>query len=89
MKKTIRIKEWFLRKAQDTATRYNCFIDVTDNSRDLETNAITADADGYVEVIAEEELKESEKAVQVRLATGSVLGSANGWKCWIPKSVIA
>ena len=76
MRKSIKIKEWFYDKQQATAGRYNCYID----KRDLE--------EGYVEVSAEQ-LKESEKAIQVRLETGSVVGSFKGWTCWIPKSVIA
>ena len=76
MRKSIKIKEWFYDKQQATAGRYNCYIDKRDSE------------EGYVEVSAEQ-LKESEKAIQVRLETGSVVGSFKGWTCWIPKSVIA
>lgn len=76
MRKSIKIKEWFYDKQQETAGRYNCYIDKKDSE------------EGYVEVVAEQ-LKETEKAIQVKLDTGLVLGSYKGWTCWIPKSVIA
>lgn len=82
----LKVKEWFIDKMEIIAREYNCFIDVTDNSR--VDGAITADENGCVEVIVEEKLNESEKAILVRLATGSIVGSVKGWKCWIPKSVI-
>lgn len=75
--KEMLIKEWFFNKQEDIARTYNCFIDKKD------------DTDGYVKVLVEEQIKESEKAVQVKLATGSIVGSYKGWTCWIPKSVIA
>lgn len=50
---------------------------------------LTADKDGYVEVIVREVLNETEKAIQVILDSGSVVGNVKGWKTWIPKSVIA
>lgn len=86
--KEMRIKKWFLDKTSETANKYNTYIDVTDASRDSKTRCITADADGFVEVIAEV-ISESEKAIQVVLKTGEVVGSTKGWKTWIPKSVIA
>ena len=82
----MKIKQWFYNKIQDTATRYNTFIDVADESRT--ENGIEADAEGYVSVIVREVLKETEKAVQVVLDTGNVIGSYKGWTTWIPKSVI-
>ena len=78
------VKEWFIDKQQDTATRYNCFIDIFTRDEDGKEIAI----DGYVTVSFEEIIKESEKAVQVVLRTGDVVGSGKGWKVWIPKSVI-
>jgi len=45
--------------------------------------------DGYMTVYVEEELKETEKAIQVRLSTGDCVGSYKGWTLWIPKSQIA
>lgn len=76
----ITIKEWFYDKTEQISVSYNCFIDKYD---------VEETDNGLVKVLVEEVLNESEKAVQVRLATGSVLGSYNGWKTWIPKSVIA
>lgn len=82
----IKIKDWFLDKTQDTARRYNTWIDVF--SRDEETG-MEISIDGYKSVRVQEVLKETEKAVQVVLSTGDVVGSIKGWKIWIPKSVIA
>lgn len=82
----IKIKDWFLNKAQDTARRYNTWIDVF--SRDEETG-MEISIDGYKSVRVQEILKETEKAVQVVLSTGDVVGSIKGWRTWIPKSVIA
>lgn len=82
----IKIKDWFLEKTQDTARRYNMWIDVF--SRDEETG-MEISIDGYKTVRVQEVLKETEKAVQVVLSTGDVAGRIKGWKTWIPKSVIA
>lgn len=82
----MKIKKWFLDKTQETATRYNTFIDVEDESRT--ENGIEADSEGYVSVIVREVLRETEKAVQVVLETGNVIGSYKGWTTWIPKSLI-
>ena len=81
---TLKVKEWFLNKTQETATRYNTFIDFERNEE--ETMLVV---DGYATVFVEEKISETEKAVQVVLHTGDVLGSYKGWKTWIPKSVIA
>lgn len=81
---TLKIKEWFLNKTQETATRYNTFIDF---ERNEEERMLVVD--GYATVFVEEKISETEKAVQVVLHTGDVLGSYKGWKTWIPKSVIA
>lgn len=86
-RKAMKIKEWFYRKTCAVAKTYNYFIDVTDNSRD-ETGTITADENGFVEVIATI-TAESEKAIKARLETGAVVGYCKGWETWIPKSVIA
>lgn len=79
----IKVKEWVIDKAQDTARRYNCFIDFT---RRDETLGSPVREDGCVFVLAEEVISETEKAIQVKLRTGDVVGSVNGWKLWIPKS---
>ena len=82
-----KIKKWFLDNIQETATRYNIFIDVEDESRT--ENGIEADAEGYVTVIAENNvLAETEKAIKLCLCSGNVIGSYKGWKTWIPKSLI-
>ncbi|WP_158562690.1 hypothetical protein [Eubacterium sp. AF17-7] len=43
---------------------------------------------GYITVYIQEEIKETEKAINVVLSTGHVDGSTKGWKTWIPKSVV-
>ena len=80
----LKVKEWFLNKTQETATRYNTFIDFERNEDDT-----VLVVDGYATVYVEEKLAETEKAVQVKLHTGNVLGSYKGWTVWVPKSVIA
>lgn len=79
----IAIKEWFYDKTEDVSSRYNCFIDF-----ERDENGNRKVEDGCVFVTVEEVLNESEKAVQVRLRTGDIVGSVKGWKTWIPKSVI-
>lgn len=84
--KELKVKAWVIDKAQLTATRYNCFIDY---SRRNEADGRRVEEDGYTYVIADEIISETEKAMQVKLRTGSVVGSYKGWKLWIPKSQIA
>ena len=81
---TMKVKEWVIDKAQQTAKSYNCFIDMERGE-----DGTPKREDGFVTVYAEEKIAESEKAVQVRLRTGDVVGSVKGWKLWIPKSQIA
>ena len=83
----LRIKEWFYYKTSEVAEGYNTFIDVTEYSR--VDGVLTADKNGYIEVIVREVLNETEKAIQVILDSGSVVGNVKCWKTWIPKSVIA
>lgn len=85
MKKFIKVKEWFFDKTQETAGRYNTYIDVY--SRD-ENGYIKADENGYITVKADDILNESEKAIQVLLSSGEMVGTCKGWKTWIPKSLI-
>lgn len=80
----LKVKEWIIDKAQETASRYNVYINFERNE-----NGMVLIEDGYMTVFVEEEIKETEKAIQVRLASGDVVGSVNGWKLWIPKSQIA
>ena len=79
----IKIKEWFYNKTEETSSRYNTFVDAERN----EDGTIKIE-NGYVTVLVQEVLSETEKAVQVVLSTGNVVGSCKGWKCWVPKSVI-
>jgi len=82
----IKIKEWFYDKTQAIARGYNVYIDVESRG---EFGEVKADENGYITVLVDEVIAESEKAVQVKLASGGVVGSYKGWKTWIPKSVIA
>ena len=79
----IKVKEWFLDKISDTAKTYNVYIDYERNE-----NGTKKVENGYVTVLVDEAISESEKAIQVRLASGAVVGSVNGWKTWLPKSVV-
>lgn len=83
----LKVKEWVIDKAQRTATCYNVFIDYA--RRDDNNYGLPLVEDGYVFVKVEEVLDETEKAVKVRLESGSVVGSYNGWTLWLPKSQIA
>lgn len=81
--KEIKVKEWFVNKAQNEATRYNIFFDHERN----EDGTIKVE-NGFVTVFGEI-VAETEKAIKVELMTGSVVGSGKGWQTWIPKSVCA
>lgn len=82
----IKVKDWFIEKTEQTSKRYNTWIDIY--SRD-EMGKSISDENGYLTVCVDEIISETEKAVQVVLHTGDVVGSGKGWKTWIPKSVIA
>lgn len=77
------IKEWFYNKTESTSSSYNTFIDFERNE-----DGTAKIEDGYMTVFVQETISESEKAIQVVLSTGAVVGSGKGWKVWIPKSVI-
>lgn len=87
--KELRIKEWIYNKMQDEASRFNYWIDVkyNDEVKEGDPDMINRE-DGYITVYIKEKIKETEKAVNVILATGLTDGSSNGWKCWLPKSAI-
>ncbi|MBO7735964.1 MAG: hypothetical protein J6S67_25570 [Methanobrevibacter sp.] len=79
----LNVKTWFIEREQEKATKYNLFIDIENRDE----NGFINHENEFQKVIAEV-ISESEKAIQVILNTGSVVGSAKGWKTWIPKSVI-
>lgn len=79
----MKIKDWFYKKTSDVAKSYNTFIDFARNE-----DGMCKVEDGYITVVVEEVISESEKAIQVRLASGESVGSYKGWKTWVPKSVI-
>lgn len=79
----IRIKQWFEEKVQREAKHHNVWLDLKNDENGIEV------IDGYVTAYVDEVLAESEKAIKVRLYSGSVVGSVHGWVTWIPKSVIA
>lgn len=78
----IKVKAWFIRKLHETSGNYNCWISIYNRNEDGTI------PDDVIKVLVDEVLSETEKAVQVNLATGDVVGSAKGWKTWLPKSVI-
>ena len=81
-----KIKEWFYDKKCEEAKNYKVYIDAY--SRD-ERGEIVTDENGYITVLIDEVYKETEKAIEVRLGSGYVVGSVKGWKTWVPKSVIS
>lgn len=83
-RQSMKVKEWIIDKAQRTAADYNCWIDF-----ERDEQGMRKVENGYLTVIVDEVLAETEKAVQVRLQTGEVVGSYKGWKLWIPKSQIS
>ena len=83
--KELKVKAWVIDKAQETARKYNCYIDYARRNE----NGTRVEENGYIYVLVEESLAETEKAVQVKLSTGKVVGSFKGWTMWIPKSQIA
>ena len=85
--KELKVKEWVINKAQDEAQKYNIWIDYSRRNEGVAETPLVED--GCVFVWVEEILKETEKAVQVRLSSGEVVGSGKGWTLWIPKSQIA
>ena len=80
----VKVRDWFIDKTQITAKKYNTFIDVYSRNED----DVIISEDGYYTVKIMEVLSESEKAIQVVLGTGDIVGSYKGWKTWLPKSVI-
>ena len=80
----VKVRDWFIDKTQITAKKYNTFIDVYSRNED----GVIISEDGYYMVKIMEVLSESEKAIQVVLGTGDIVGSYKGWKTWLPKSVI-
>lgn len=77
------VKRWIADKTDAEAKRYNYFADVEYVNgfyADLENDTVT-----YSDV---EILKETEKAVQVGIACGSIDGKVGTWKTWLPKSQI-
>lgn len=79
----LKIKEWFYDKIEDASRCYNTFIDFR-----RDENGCRKIEDGYITVIVEQQYRETEKAIQVRLQSGECVGSCKGWNTWIPKSVI-
>ena len=82
--KNLYIKEWLIDKIQAEAGRYDVYIDHPERS-EIGTPVVR---DGFVMVVIQEMIKETEKAIYVRLSSGSVVGSYKGWRCWLPKSQI-
>lgn len=78
----MKIKTWFFNKKNDEAKAYHMYLDYT-----CEDGKCLADSPETVTIIGSV-IKESDKAVYFWANTGSFGGSTNGFKMWIPKSVI-
>lgn len=82
---TMTIKVWVIDKAQDVARKYDTYLNIT--SRD-DNGVICEDKNGCYTVEVVEVVSETEKAMQIKVATGAVVGSYKGWTMWVPKSQI-
>ena len=78
------LKTWFQEKQYNIAKCYQIFIDTYNRRPD---DMIDWEAE-YQDVCVDKKISETEKAVQVVLRSGMIVGSSKGWKCWIPKSCI-
>lgn len=76
---TVQVKEWKAGQIDMEAKRFNTWCDVEYDQNDV------AIIGRYVNV---ELLKETEKAYQFKLSSGSVVGSVKGWTTWVPKSAV-
>lgn len=87
----MKIKYWVYDKINTEADKYNRGIDANYNREPGTTVKQTQDENGFVEVYPIEVLKETEKAINVKLAATSFNKgmSATSWMAWIPKSQIA
>lgn len=81
----VKMKEWFYDKIQEKASSYNIYLDHLDDDEGHRAKV----EEGYVAIMIEEFLGESEKATHLKLASGLIVGSSKGWDTWIPKSVIS
>ena len=80
----IRVKEWLYEKTQQDARSHHAWIEILERTDDsLETVKVE---DGYIKIAAEV-LKETEKAVNVKISCDGTLG-ANWTYAWLPKSQI-
>lgn len=82
----MKIKTWIIDKAQDEARRYNIFFDVTRRTEDAFRIPLVEDECYFMKI--DEVLKETEKAIQIKISSGDVVGSYDGWTLWVPKSQI-
>lgn len=82
----LKVKKWIIDKAQSEAKKYNIWFDISRRTNDISNTPLVEDDCLYIH--CEEVLSETEKAVQVKVSTGSVDGSAKGWTLWVPKSQI-
>ena len=78
----IRVKEWLLDKTQQDARSNHAWIDILERNE----NGTAKIEDGYIKIAAEV-LKETEKAINVKISCDGTLG-ANWTYAWLPKSQI-
>lgn len=82
----MKIKTWIIDKAQIEAKRYNTWFDFSRRTDGIAREPLVEDDCYYMNVT--EIIKETEKAVQIKLSSGECDGSFNGWTLWVPKSQI-
>lgn len=79
---TIILKRWIYDKISADAMKYNRYIDC----KYFDGYYVNKEND-TVSAIGEV-IKETEKAMQIKFATGYADGSCKGWIAWVPKSQI-
>lgn len=87
----MKIRYWVWDKINTEADRYGRGVDANADREWGTTVKETQDENGYVKVYPIEIIKETEKAINVKLAATSYNKSmsATTWTAWIPKSQIA
>jgi len=87
----MKIKFWVWDKMNNEADRYGRSINANIDREPGTTVKATQDADGFVKVYPVEVIKETAKAINVKLAATALNKgmSATTWTAWIPKSQMA
>lgn len=80
----IRVKEWLYDKVKSEARSNHAWIDIIERTYDAFQTAKVED--GFVKIAAEV-LKETDKAINVKIDCDGTLGAAYAY-AWLPKSQI-